>query len=550
LKKLLLLVLLLPVITLKAQINPVIVTTDTAITKNEITRSFYLKNPSNRTLQITNIRTLTQQFYFTTVPFNLNPYDSALVMIKFKSKHNVTYRDFFIFENRGLNSPVIYYLTGTAKYPDTLYRFTQGLIDEPLKTALRTFTTAGYISLGYNTARDKMFETVDDYGGDTIECVYIGRKIKATNRTEAQNQNFNTEHTLPQSFFNSNEPMVSDLFHLYPTDAAPNSARSNYAFGLPVTNITYNVGGSKLGKDTDGETVFEPRDVHKGNVARSLFYFCVKYPSGIGGYMSAKQENILRNWNNFDTVNAREILRNDRILTFQKVRNPFIDHPELVERIKSTYTVIPNITKPEISASPFSVMYDTLAANDTMSYYVAVMNYGTGNLNINSATSSIPQFIVENVPAAIPQYEMRYIKVKFKPSAINQTYNGILTIQNPDSTITVNLKGFSNSQTGISKISSGIPAEFNLYQNYPNPFNPDTKIRFDIKKSDGMNQNAVTELVIFDIRGREVDKPVKQVLEPGRYEISFNNSELNSGIYFYRLTAGNLVFTKKMILLK
>jgi len=535
---------------LQAQINPVIVTTDTTITKNEITKSFYFKNPSNKTVQIINIRTLTQQFYFTTAPFSLNPYDSALVTIKFKSKHNITYRDFFIFENRGLNSPVIYYLTGTAKYPDTLYRFTQGLIDEPLKTALRTFTTTGYISLGYNTARDKMFETIDDYGGDTIECVYIGRKIKATNRTEAQNQNFNTEHTLPQSFFNSNEPMVSDLYHLYPTDAAPNSARSNYAFGLPVTNITYNVGGSKLGKDSEGETVFEPRDVHKGNVARSLFYFCVKYPGGIGGYMSTKQENILRNWNNSDTVNTREMLRNDRISTFQKVRNPFIDHPELVERIKSTFTIIPNITKPEISASPFNAVYDTLAANDTMSYYIAVMNYGTGNLIINSAASSIPQFIVESVPASVPQYEMRYIKVKFRPSEINQTYNGILTIQNPDSTITVSLKGFSNSQTGINKISSDIPDEFNLYQNYPNPFNPETKIRFDISQTEIRKLNTVTELVIFDITGRQVTKPVKQHLEPGKYEISFDGSKLNSGIYFYRLTAGNHVFTKKMILLK
>jgi hypothetical protein len=528
----------------QGQINPVTVTTDTAITKTEKTKSFYLKNPSNKTIQIVNIRTLTQQFYFTTAPFSLNPYDSALVTIKFNTKHNITYRDFFIFENKGLNSPIIYYLTGTAKYPDTLYRFTQGLIDEPLKTALRTFTTTGYISLGYNVARDKMFETVDDYGGDTIECVYIGRKIKATNRTEAQNQNFNTEHTLPQSFFNSNEPMVSDIFHLYPTDAVPNSARSNYAFGLPVTNITYDVGGSKLGKDTDGEIVFEPRDVHKGNVARSLFYFCVKYPSGIGGYMSAKQENILRNWNISDTVNSREILRNNRIQTFQNVRNPFIDHPELVERIKSTYTVIPNISKPEISASPFNVVYDTLKANDTMSYYVAVMNYGTGNLSINSATSSIPQFIIESVPSSVPQNELRYIKIKFKPSAINQTYNGLLTIQNPDSTITVSLKGFSNSQTGINKIGSEIPEEFNLYQNYPNPFNNTSNFKFEIA-----NLGDV-KLLVYDITGRLVQTLVNEELQPGRYEITFDGSNLNSGIFFYRLIAGNRIFTKKMILLK
>jgi hypothetical protein len=243
------------------------------------------------------------------------------------------------------------------------------------------------------------------------------------------------------------------------------------------------------------------------------------------------------------------MLRNNRIQSYQKVRNPFIDHPELVERIKSTYTVIPNITKPEISASPFSVIYDTLAANDTMSYYIAVMNYGTGNLNINSVVSSIPQFIVESSPAAVPQYEMRYIRVKFKPSAINQTYNGILTIQNPDSTITVNLKGFSNSQTGISKIGTDIPVDYNLYQNYPNPFNYSTKFNFEIASHEGSSTGQV-KLVVYDITGRLVQTPVNEELQPGRYEITFNGSNLNSGIFFYRLIAGNKVFTKKMILLK
>lgn len=80
-----------------------------------------------------------------------------------------------------------------------------------------------------------MFETIDDYGGDTIECVYTGRKIRATNRTEAQNQNFNTEHTWPQSFFNELEPMRSDLYHLYPTDETANNVRSNFDFGRALT---------------------------------------------------------------------------------------------------------------------------------------------------------------------------------------------------------------------------------------------------------------------------------------------------------------------------
>lgn len=530
-----------------AQYMPSLITVDTAITKVTKSKSFYVKNPVNRTIYITNIRTLTQQFTFTNAQYTLNAFDSVMVTINFNTNQNLTYRDFFIFENKGLNSPIVYYVAATAKYSDVIYSFTQGLVDEALKTALRSFTTTGYVQLGYNTARDKMFETVDDYGGDTIECVYIGRKIKAVNRTEAQNQGFNTEHTMPQSIFNSAEPMVSDLFHLYPTDEAPNSARSNYPFGLPVTNITYNVGGSKLGKDAFGETVFEPRDLHKGNVARSLFYFCVKYNTSIGSFMSAKQEGILRQWNLFDTVDTREKLRNTRIKSFQNVYNPFIDHPEFAERIRSMYSVANTVLKSEVSASPFNVTYDTLNANDTSSYYVALLNYGSGSLIVNSAVSSIPQFIVENVPNNVPAGEMRYIKVKFKPTETSQTYNGTLTIQNNDSNITVNLTGFSNMQTNIRNISSAVPKELTLMQNYPNPFNPVTTIRFAVPKK---LSGSEVSLRVYDLTGKEVANPVNTRLNEGFYETELNASKLSSGVYIYILQSGNYKLQKKFVLVK
>jgi hypothetical protein len=488
------------------------------------------------------------QFTFTTSPFNINPFDSVLVTINFKTNQNITYRDFFIFENKGLKYPLVYYVVATAKYPDVLYSFTQGLIDEPLKAALKTFTLNGHIPLTYNTARDAMYGTIDHYESpDTLECVYIGRRAVVRTRAEATANGFNCEHTLPQSFFGSAEPMVSDLFHLYPTDDAPNNARSNYAFGLPVTNITYNVNGSKLGTDATNEIVFEPRDVHKGNVARSLFYFCVTYPANFGTFMSLKQENILRAWNVLDTVDWKERLRNTRIHAAQNTWNPFIDHPELVDRIKSTFTVSNTVAKPKISATPFNVVYDTLASNDTSSYYVGLLNYGTGNLSVTSAVSSIPQFIVESVPSTIPQSELRYLKVKFHPTAINQTYNGVVTVQNGDSTITINFKGFSSSQTGVINISNEMPTEFSLMQNYPNPFNPVTRIRFAIPEN--LSGNFVT-LKVYDITGKEVSVLVNTSLNTGYYETNFDAAGLSSGVYVYRLQAGNVVNQRKMTVIK
>ncbi len=549
-KKALLILLLLSFKLADAQFTPPTVKVDTVITKVQGSKSFYVRNPSNRTIQVTGIRTLLSQFYFTTTPFSINPNDSVLVTVLFKTNQNVTYRDFFIFETRGLKYPLVYYLIGTAKYPESYYAFSQGLYDEALKSAIKTFTTTGHISLTYNTARDAMYGTIDHYESpDTIECIYTGRKAVVRTRTEATNQNFNCEHTLPQSFFNSNEPMVCDLFHLYPTDETANSYRSNYPFGKVVANITWQNGGSKLGRDSTNEIVFEPRDVHKGNVARSLFYFCVTYPTSFGTFMSLKQENTLRQWNVLDTVDAKERLRNTRIHTAQNTYNPFIDHPELVDRIASVYTTLNSTPKAKISAAPYNVQFDTVAANDTTSYYIAVMNYGNTALTISSAVSNLSQFIVESVPTSVPLGEMRYIKVKFKPTTMYQTYTGTLTISNSDTPIIINLKGYCGYGSAINLISSEVPEKFGIEQNYPNPFNPSTKIRFSVA---GDGKKGIVTLKVFDMLGREVETLVNRSLNPGVYEVPFTASgNSGSGVYFVQLAINNeQIAIRKMILAK
>ena len=527
-----------------SQTVPALIKMDTVVTNSVGTKTFYLKNPTSLQMHITNIRTVTSKFYFTINSLTINPFDSVQVTVYFRTNQNITYRDFLIFETTGGHFPLINYSLATAKYPESYYSFSQGLFDEALKTAIRTYTTTGFISLGYNTARDKMFETVDDYNNDdTIECVYIGRKIKAANRTEAQNQNFNTEHTLPQSFFNEAEPMRSDLYHLYPTDNTPNNYRSNYNFGHVVSNITYENNGSKLGKDSTGQIVFEPRDVHKGNVARSLFYFVTKYGNP-ESYLTLKEETVLRWWNVSDTVDARERTRNIRIKSFQNVFNPFIDHPELAERITSFYTTANATPKGKISAAPWSVYYDTTKAGDTSSYYVAIMNYGNAALTISSVTSSSKAFIVESVPSTISAGELAYAKVKFKPTAPYTVYNGVLTIANSDSVKTVLLKGVSGQTLGIEQIGSKVPTEYTLEQNYPNPFNPQTNIEFGIPKASFVN------LSVYNISGKKVASLYENNLAAGRYSFRFMSDGLSSGIYFYKLTAGDFSEVKRMIVVK
>ncbi|BDQ02953.1 T9SS type A sorting domain-containing protein [Ignavibacterium sp.] len=93
-----------------------------------------------------------------------------------------------------------------------------------------------------------------------------------------------------------------------------------------------------------------------------------------------------------------------------------------------------------------------------------------------------------------------------------------------------------------------LPTEFTLDQNYPNPFNPRTKIRFTIP--DVGSELAQTVIKVYDILGNEVTTLVNEQKEPGYYEVEFNAERLSSGVYFYRLQAGNFTQTKKMILMR
>jgi len=93
------------------------------------------------------------------------------------------------------------------------------------------------------------------------------------------------------------------------------------------------------------------------------------------------------------------------------------------------------------------------------------------------------------------------------------------------------------------------PTEYKLEQNYPNPFNPSTKIRYSIPTV-GTRLALSVQLKVYDILGNEVATLVNEQKELGYYEVEFNATQLSSGVYFYRLQAGDFVQTKKMILMR
>jgi hypothetical protein len=92
--------------------------------------------------------------------------------------------------------------------------------------------------------------------------------------------------------------------------------------------------------------------------------------------------------------------------------------------------------------------------------------------------------------------------------------------------------------------SKGVVVGFQLEQNYPNPFNPTTMIRYQMPVA------GTVWLAVYDLLGREVAVLVNETKAPGNYEVKFNGANLSSGVYFYRIKAGEFVSTRSLLLLK
>jgi hypothetical protein len=96
----------------------------------------------------------------------------------------------------------------------------------------------------------------------------------------------------------------------------------------------------------------------------------------------------------------------------------------------------------------------------------------------------------------------------------------------------------------IVEADLGTPKTFELSQNYPNPFNPSTTIRFNLPEAGNV------KLIIYNILGQEIQTLVNEFKEAGVHTVNFDASDLNSGLYIYKLQAGSQFQTRKMTLIK
>lgn len=468
---------------------------------------------------------------------------SYSIWVKFAPLHNILHNSELVIECEGAKGFARVDLIGQGHYSNSYYNTTQNLSQEMLKTQLKTITGVGYRSLGYSPpqfgnqpcARDTMFMIIDNKAvngqgasQNTIECVYTGRQIVGyVDRAQCQdltdpNMSFNTEHTWPQSLFGSSEPMKSDMFHLYPTDETANGKRSNYPFAV-VANPTWSNGGSKFDQNNG---IFEPRDAHKGEVARAMFYFVTRYQN-YSNFLNV-QESILRQWHYQFLPTAIEEKRCDDIQFYQKNRNPFIDYPQYVDRINSfsSTAVAPVVNTIDLPAD--SIQYGLLDASLSYTYKFWIVNNGNAVVNIsNLALSPSAKLTFANgtgVNSTIQPGEALGVDVNLANAALGN-FNGTLNFTAGGTSLNVNKVVPINaylSATALNELSNE-----QVLSVYPNPTNGQIH----------WSEIFTGTITITDIEGRVIHS--SSIYSANQFEIP---ESVSAGIYTLQLSNSAKVF--------
>src|ERR1035437_440296 len=573
---------------------------------------------------------------------------------------------------------VFFLLFIISVYPqDTIYYKILSVTSPTFPADLEARVRSPFTSRTYSEYRDILipnYESIPTGVGTQrrVTCAYSGYTWDYT-PPFAFGSLFSREHTYCQSWWDvssTSNPYYSDFHHLFLTEQphANGGMRGNNPLGNCAT-VTTTFYDCKLGKNTLGQTVFEPRASDKGDAARGMMYMVVMYDhNGSYGNWAFKWLNetkipstpqdlqTLLAWSKQDPPDKWEVERNNYIASLQQNRNPFIDHPEYLKYInlydmsklnpvfspEPTYQVsnfsavangnsitvnwtnpsggqlpsgyllqafnldnyfipedgdvypdstdlstgkavlnIPNTATESYTfnnLSPNSYYYFTIYSyngSDTLINYkidgkqranastgvtpvelvsfTASVNKDLINLNWKTATElNNTGFDIERSSENNSNGEIIFNKIGFVKGAgnslISHSYSFSDKINNSGKYY-YRLKQIDND--GKFKFSSAVEVNFKLAvngfyldQNYPNPFNPSTTITYSLPEASNV------KLSVFNALGQQV-KIVENVYKnAGNYNITLNADDLNSGIYFYKIEAGQFSQIRKMILVK
>ena len=231
-----------------------------------------------------------------------------------------------------------------AQVPNGYYNSAENTIGTDLKNKLHNIID-DHTTKSYDVAYDILEESdVDPNNSNNVILIYSGESVNGPNQYN-EGSGWNREHVWAKSRgdFGNTAPEGTDIHNLRACNINLNSTRNNYSFDNCDINCSQSFGNYYSGS----ARVFEPRDQDKGDVARIIFYMEVRY-EGDNGEEDLEMTNdilfsnneprhgvrsTLLEWHQLDPVDDFERNRNDVIYSYQGNRNPFIDHPELVDYI-------------------------------------------------------------------------------------------------------------------------------------------------------------------------------------------------------------------------
>ncbi len=252
-------------------------------------------------------------------------------------------------------------LFANAQIPAGYYNAAAGQTGEALYIALRniirTHTELTYtpgLWNAYHTTdvkpNGRLWDMYSDIPGGTPAYEYtLGVDQCGSSTPSAEGGCYNREHTWPQSKFNEDPPMKSDLFLVYPTDNYVNATRGDLQYGKVGTATKTFTNGSKIGNNVypgASGSCYEPVDSFKGDLARTYFYISTCYRNDSSHFVTWEMATQVRlkpwaaamllEWHHNDPVSKKELDRNNAAYALQANRNPFIDHPEYADCIWGT----------------------------------------------------------------------------------------------------------------------------------------------------------------------------------------------------------------------
>lgn len=336
-----------------------------------------------------------------------------------------------------------------AEIPANYYKTINGLADKDLKNALHTLLY-NHTEVKSYSALPEYFRTTDRFPGtDYWWDMYSDMQVSMYMTFGTY---MNREHCFPKSWWGglTNVPAYVDLFHLYPSEAKANQAKSNYPLGEVVTS-TFDNGVVKVGYATTGQgggssKVFEPNEEYIGDFARTYFYVvtCYQNLKWDSKYMYMLEQNnyptlkpwaidLLLKWHRADPVSEKEVNRNEAVYGFQGNRNPFIDHPELVEYIwgnkmgqKYQGGGAEPVGDPELTTpvQDMALDFEQIAIGKSETRRLAFMGSNlTGKLSLAISGADKAMFSIDSksIEASLVNADGGYfLPVTYKPTAIGE----------------------------------------------------------------------------------------------------------------------------------